>query len=56
MLDSPGGDHPPVAPLGRQTLHRHPVLERVDRGGHFGAFEQPELFVADVRAFFSLVR
>jgi pimeloyl-ACP methyl ester carboxylesterase len=27
-----------------------------DRGGHFAAFEQPELFVDDVRAFFRLVR
>jgi pimeloyl-ACP methyl ester carboxylesterase len=27
-----------------------------DRGGHFAAFEQPELFVEDVRAFFRLVR
>ncbi|MDH5291957.1 MAG: epoxide hydrolase, partial [Acidimicrobiia bacterium] len=26
------------------------------RGGHFAAFEQPELFVNDVRAFFALVR
>ncbi|MHA3021893.1 epoxide hydrolase family protein [Mycobacterium sp. BMJ-28] len=26
------------------------------RGGHFAAFEQPELFVADVRKFFSTVR
>ncbi|MGI9595412.1 MAG: alpha/beta fold hydrolase, partial [Acidimicrobiales bacterium] len=24
----------------------------MDRGGHFAAFEQPELFVDDVRAFF----
>jgi pimeloyl-ACP methyl ester carboxylesterase len=27
-----------------------------DRGGHFAAFEQPELFVDEVRAFFDLVR
>jgi pimeloyl-ACP methyl ester carboxylesterase len=27
-----------------------------DRGGHFAAFEQPELFVNEVRAFFRLVR
>ena len=27
-----------------------------ERGGHFAAFEQPELFVQDVRAFFRLVR
>jgi epoxide hydrolase len=26
------------------------------RGGHFAAFEQPELFVEEVRAFFALVR
>lgn len=26
------------------------------RGGHFGAFEQPELYVDDVRAFFATVR
>jgi pimeloyl-ACP methyl ester carboxylesterase len=28
----------------------------VERGGHFAAFEQPELFVREVRAFFGLVR
>jgi epoxide hydrolase len=28
----------------------------LDRGGHFAAFEQPELFVEELRAFFSLVR
>lgn len=27
-----------------------------DKGGHFSAFEQPELFVNEVRAFFRLVR
>jgi pimeloyl-ACP methyl ester carboxylesterase len=27
-----------------------------DRGGHFAAFEQPELFVHEVRSFFRLVR
>jgi epoxide hydrolase len=27
-----------------------------DRGGHFAAFEQPQLFVNEVRAFFRLVR
>jgi hypothetical protein len=26
------------------------------RGGHFAAFEQPDLFVDEVRAFFRLVR
>jgi pimeloyl-ACP methyl ester carboxylesterase len=28
----------------------------LDRGGHFAAFEQPELFIDEVRAFFRLVR
>jgi epoxide hydrolase len=28
----------------------------LDRGGHFAAFEQPDLFVGEVRAFFRLVR
>jgi pimeloyl-ACP methyl ester carboxylesterase len=27
-----------------------------ERGGHFAAFEQPELFVEEVRAFFGLIR
>ena len=28
----------------------------LDKGGHFAAFEQPALFVDEVRAFFRLVR
>jgi epoxide hydrolase len=28
----------------------------LDRGGHFGAWEQPELFVGEVRSFFRLLR
>ena len=28
----------------------------VERGGHFAAFEQPALFVDEVRSFFRLVR
>lgn len=28
----------------------------LERGGHFAAFEQPELFVSELRAFFRLVR
>ena len=56
LLDLPEGDPPPVAPLGRAALHRHALLERADRGGHFAAFEQPELFVDELRAFFRPVR
>jgi pimeloyl-ACP methyl ester carboxylesterase len=29
---------------------------QLDRGGHFAAFEQPELFVEELRAFFRHVR
>jgi pimeloyl-ACP methyl ester carboxylesterase len=28
----------------------------MEKGGHFAAFEQPELFVRDVRAFFRTLR
>lgn len=38
----------------RFTDIRH--WNELDRGGHFAAFEQPETFVAEVRAFFRLVR
>ncbi len=38
----------------RYTDIRH--WNELDRGGHFAAFEQPELFVAEVRTFFRLVR
>ena len=31
-------------------------FRRLDRGGHFAAFEQPELFVDEVRQFFRTVR
>ncbi|MEX1006474.1 MAG: epoxide hydrolase family protein [Acidimicrobiia bacterium] len=31
-------------------------FNELDRGGHFAAFEQPETFVDEVRAFFRLVR
>jgi len=26
------------------------------KGGHFAAFEQPDLFVSDVRAYFRMLR
>ena len=38
----------------RFTTSRH--WHELDRGGHFAAFEQPELFVDEVRAFFATVR
>ena len=46
-------------PSRRWAERRYPDLRywnELDRGGHFAAFEQPELFVDEVRAFFRLVR
>ena len=38
----------------RFTNIRH--WRELDRGGHFAALEQPELFVGELRSFFRLVR
>jgi hypothetical protein len=32
------------------------ILNRLDRGGHFAAFEQPDLFVKELRACFGKMR
>jgi len=39
-----------------RSYHDIRYWNELDRGGHFAAFEQPELFVEEVRAFFRLVR
>ncbi|WP_300007024.1 hypothetical protein [Pseudonocardia sp.] len=46
----------PAAP--RWVAKRYNLVHWTDmpRGGHFAALEQPELFVADVRAFFRRLR
>ena len=38
----------------RYTNIRH--WSEMPKGGHFAAFEQPELFVGDVRAYFRMLR
>jgi pimeloyl-ACP methyl ester carboxylesterase len=46
-------------PSRRWALRRYPDIRwwnELPAGGHFAAFEQPELFVAEVRSFFRLVR
>jgi pimeloyl-ACP methyl ester carboxylesterase len=46
-------------PLRGAEWHRFTDLRhyhQLERGGHFAAFEQPEAFVRDVRAFFRHVR
>ena len=37
-------------------LYWESIRNEPDRGGHFTAFEQPQLFVDEERAFFRLVR
>ena len=32
LLDLPEGDHPHLAPVGRDAIHRHPLLERARQG------------------------
>jgi microsomal epoxide hydrolase len=39
-----------------EQLYNVVHYERYDRGGHFAALEEPDLYVADVRKFFRLVR
>jgi pimeloyl-ACP methyl ester carboxylesterase len=39
-----------------QRFHDLRYYHRVDRGGHFAAFEQPELFVDELRACFGILR
>jgi epoxide hydrolase len=46
-------------PSRRWAAKRYPDIRQwheLDRGGHFAAWEQPELFVEEVRSFFRLVR
>lgn len=38
------------------NLYNVTQFSRFDRGGHFAALEEPDLFIADVRAFFRTVR
>jgi hypothetical protein len=48
--------HPNALPL--IITHGWPgsVLNEVDKGGHFAAWEQPELFAAELRAAFRSLR
>ena len=51
--------HPDSNPGDRWAERRFTDIRywnELDRGGHFAAFEQPELFVNELRSFFRLVR
>jgi pimeloyl-ACP methyl ester carboxylesterase len=45
-----------AARLGRGELPRRAYFHEVDRGGHFAAWEEPELFATEIRAAFSPLR
>ena len=48
-----------IGPIPRSWCERNYNITRwttMPRGGHFAAFEQPDLFVEDVRAFFAALR
>jgi Epoxide hydrolase N terminus len=47
---------PPLAPPDPATFGDLTERSSPHRGGHFAAFEQPESFVSEVRAFFRMVR
>jgi pimeloyl-ACP methyl ester carboxylesterase len=69
---SDGGDEPIAVPTGCSIFPKEIVRisrrwaesrfadirywNELDRGGHFAAFEQPELYVDELRSFFRLVR
>ena len=61
-VDTPAGCTIYPHDLQRPPVRRPPpgsptsALERTPRGGHFPALEQPEVFAAEVEAFFDLVR
>ena len=58
MFDLPQGDLPRVAALDLrgQRYTKLVYFNELDKGGHFAAFEQPEMFVRELRACFRQVR
>ena len=52
----PEGDRPPVRAWMEADYPEHRSLGGATKGGHFAAFEQPELFVDDIRACFRQFR
>jgi hypothetical protein len=56
LLHLPQGTAAPLAAPGEKRFLDIRYWNEPARGGHFAVFEQPELFVGEVRAFFRLVR
>lgn len=49
-------DLPCATKLGRAYYHKLIYWHEVEKGGHFAAFEQPELFTDEIRAAFRSLR
>ena len=54
--DVPQGDLPADAAWAEKQYRDIRQWNELDKGGHFAAFEQPEVFVDEVRSFFRQVR
>jgi hypothetical protein len=52
----PGEIYPPPRIWGERTYPKLFYWNRVSRGGHFAAFEQPALFTSEIRACFASIR
>ena len=48
----PQRDLPGAEKLGEQNFHNLIYWNEVDKGGHFAAWEEPELFATEIRAAF----
>jgi len=46
----------PAAASTKNRLAGGSAVNHISRGGHFAAFEQPELFTAEIRAAFRSLR
>ena len=56
LFGLPQGAAAPVSAVDGAPVPEHPDWNEPGKGGHFAAFEQPALFVDEVRSFFRLVR
>jgi pimeloyl-ACP methyl ester carboxylesterase len=52
----PGEIYPAPRTWAERSYHKLIYFNEVDKGGHFAAWEQPELFAAEVRAAFRSLR
>jgi microsomal epoxide hydrolase len=52
----PGEIYTPPKEWAERTFSNMFYWNRTSKGGHFAAFEQPEIFAAEVRAAFAKVR